>query len=404
MKVQNLSINGFKSAGIHCGIKKDRKKDLAIIYSEVPALVAGVFTKNKIKAAPVLLGMQRLKNGLCQAVIINSGNANACTGKQGLNHAKTMVELAENALGIKKGLAFVASTGVIGQPLPMDKIKKGIANVASKVSTDGWENAAQAIMTTDAFPKIAFEKCTIDGKEISMLGIAKGAGMIKPDMATMLSFIATDVNIERNALQKTLKMAVDNSFNCITVDGDTSTNDTVLVLANGFAKNPRLTSPDPRLAAFQAMIEKVCKKLAFMLVMDGEGATKFLEFKITGAKNNKDAKRVADTAANSLLVKTAFFGEDANWGRIMAAIGRAGVDVKEEKINIYFNDVPVVLNGQKAKGKGLKAEDIEKKASKAVKQKHICIKIELGLGKGSAIVWASDLSYEYVKINASYRT
>lgn len=406
MDFSNLCIAGFKAAGIQCGIKKDNKKDLALIYSEVPAVCAGVFTTNKIKAAPVLLDMQRIKKGLCQAIIINSGNANACTGKQGLKDAKEMAALTEKMLGIKKGLAFVSSTGVIGQPLPMDKIKKGITTIASHIShltsTYGWHDAEKAIMTTDAFPKIAFEKCRIDGKEISMLGIAKGAGMIKPDMATMLSFIATDANIERSALQKALKTAVARSFNSITVDGDTSTNDTVLAIANGFAGNKGVRSKDYK--SFCEILEKVCKKLAHMIVIDGEGATKFLEFKVTGTKNNEAAKRIADVVANSLLVKTAFFGEDANWGRIMAAIGRAGVDVKEENINIYFNEVPVVLNGQKAKGKGLKAKDIEKKATKAVKQKHICIRIGLGLGKGSSTVWASDLSYEYVKINASYRT
>ncbi|MBI5893322.1 MAG: bifunctional glutamate N-acetyltransferase/amino-acid acetyltransferase ArgJ [Deltaproteobacteria bacterium] len=401
MKPSNLSITGFKTAGIACGIKKDSGKDLALIYSEIPAVCAGVFTKNKIKAAPVLLDMQRIKKGLCQAVIINSGNANACTGKQGFKDAKAMVEMTEKALGIKKGLAFVSSTGVIGQNLPIDRIEQGIPKLVLSLSSKGWNDAVHAIMTTDAFPKIAIEKGKIDNKEVTVLGIAKGAGMICPNMATMLSFIATDVNIERNVLQKSLKTAVDNSFNSITVDGDTSTNDTVLVLANGFAGNKKIQGQGARgkgqdYEIFCKMLENVCKKLAFMLVMDGEGATKFLEFKITGAKNKIDAKKIAETVANSLLVKTAFFGEDANWGRIMAAIGRAGVDVKEEKINIYFNDVPVVIKGQGA--------NKEKEATKTVKQKHICIRIELGLGKGIAAVWASDLSYEYVKINASYRT
>ncbi|MBI5875303.1 MAG: bifunctional glutamate N-acetyltransferase/amino-acid acetyltransferase ArgJ [Deltaproteobacteria bacterium] len=382
-----------------CGIKKNGKKDLALIYSETPAVAAGVFTKNKIKAAPVLIDMQRIKKGLCQAVIINSGNANACTGKKGMDDAGRMVAAVEEGLGIKYGLAMVSSTGVIGQNLPIDKIEKGVPKLVSSLSSKGWNDAVHAIMTTDAFPKAVFEKCRIGGKEISVLGIAKGAGMICPDMATMLAFLATDAAIEQKTLQAMLKKAVDNSFNSITVDGDTSTNDTVLILANGKAGNEKIGSRVKGQGSrmFQEMLERVCLQLAKMIVMDGEGATKLLEFNVSGAKTDKDANKVAETVANSPLVKTAFFGEDANWGRIIAAIGRSGADVKEENINVYFNDVPVVMKGQGV-------EKIETKAAKAVKQKEICIRIEMGLGKGKNTVWASDLSYEYVKINASYRT
>jgi len=396
-----FSVPGFKAAGIACGIKKNGNKDLALIYSEVPAVAAAVFTTNKIKAAPVLIDIQRIKKGLCQAVIINSGNANACTGKKGMEDAARMAAAVEDALGIKKGLAMVSSTGVIGQGLPIDRIEKGIPKLVSSLLSKGWNDAVNAIMTTDAFPKVAFEKCRIGGKEITVLGIAKGAGMICPNMATMLAFIATDAAVERKALQAALKTAVDKSFNSITVDGDTSTNDTVLLLANGKAGNKKLRAPNSDPRTFYQMLEKICQSLAKMIVMDGEGATKLLEFNVSGAKTDKDAKKVAETVANSPLVKTAFFGEDANWGRIIAAIGRSGADVKEEKINIYFNDIAVVIKGQKARGKG---QEIERKAAKAVKEKEICIKIEMGLGKGKKTVWASDLSYDYVKINASYRS
>lgn len=403
-KLKSLSVPGFKATGISCGIKRNGNKDLALIYSEPPAVAAGVFTKNRVKAAPVLLDMQRLKKGLCQAVIVNSGNANACTGKKGMEDATRMLAAVENSLGIKKGLAMVASTGVIGQNLPIEKIEKGIPKLVSSLSSKGWNDAVHAIMTTDAFPKTAFEKCRIGGKEVSVLGIAKGAGMICPDMATLLAFIATDTAVEKKALQTALKAAVDKSFNSITVDGDTSTNDTVLLLANGYAGNKLLRRggvtpplPNSELQTFCGMLEKVCLKLAHMIVKDGEGATKFLEIKVKGAKKQADAKQAAMTVANSLLVKTAFFGEDANWGRIAAALGRAGVDVKEERLSLWFDDVPVVEKGSRGKGQGARL-------NKIIKKKDICLTIDLGMGKGEATVWTTDLSYEYVKINAAYRT
>jgi len=405
VKLSNLFVPGFKAAGIACGIKKNGNKDLALIYSEVPAVAAAVFTTNKIKAAPVLIDIQRIKKGLCQAVIINSGNANACTGKKGLDAAVKTVTLLEKQLGIKKGLVMVSSTGVIGEPLPIDKIKKGIPTLNSQLSTlnaaYGWGNAAEAIMTTDAFPKIVVEKGKVGDKEITILGIAKGAGMICPDMATMLAYIATDATIERKTLQTALNKAVDKSLNSITVDGDTSTNDTVLLLANGKAGNREVRSQESGVRSkdyktFRNMLERVCLKLAHMIVRDGEGATKFLEIKVKGAKTKMDAKQTAMTIANSLLVKTAFFGEDANWGRIMAAIGRAGIDVKSDRISIYFDNIPVVKKGN---GVGR-----DKEVSKIIKKRDICLTIDLGLGKTEKTVWASDLSYDYVKINASYRS
>jgi len=395
-----LFVPGFKAAGISCGIKRGGKKDLALIYSEVPATVAGVFTTNTVKAAPVIIDAERIKRGFCQAIIINSGNANACTGKRGLKDAREMVELTEKALGIKRGLAFVSSTGVIGEFLPMDKIKQGILTLNSELRTPnsvhGWQDAAEAIMTTDTFPKIAMEKGRVGGREVTILGIAKGAGMICPDMATMLAFLSTDVAIEQKTLQAALKTAVDNSFNCITVDGDTSTNDTVLILANGMAGNKQLTAHSSQLTVFYEMLEKVCLKLAHLIVRDGEGATKFLGFSVKGARTERDAECVARTVANSLLVKTAFFGEDANWGRIMAAIGRSGVKVDQARIDISFNGVPVVRKGI---GTGRDGD-----ASRVIKEKDIIVTIDLGLGKKDATIWTTDLSYDYVKVNAGYRS
>src|SRR3989304_4336784 len=344
VKLSNLFVPGFKAAGIACGIKKNGNKDLALIYSEVPAVAAAVFTTNKIKAAPVLIDIQRIKKGLCQAVIINSGNANACTGKKGLDAAVKTVTLLEKQLGIKKGLVMVSSTGVIGEPLPIDKIKKGIPTLNSQLSTlnaaYGWGNAAEAIMTTDAFPKIVVEKGKVGDKEITILGIAKGGNR--------------EVRSQESGVR----------------------------------------SKDYK--TFRNMLERVCLKLAHMIVRDGEGATKFLEIKVKGAKTKMDAKQTAMTIANSLLVKTAFFGEDANWGRIMAAIGRAGIDVKSDRISIYFDNIPVVKKGN---GVGR-----DKEVSKIIKKRDICLTIDLGLGKTEKTVWASDLSYNYVKINASYRS
>src|SRR3989304_832612 len=402
VKLSNLFVPGFKAAGIACGIKKNGSKDLALIYSETPAVTAGMFTKNKIKAAPVLLDMQMIKKGLCQAVIINSGNANACTGKKGMAAALKTASLLEKKVGIENGLAMVSSTGVIGELLPiMNGLEKGIPKLGNVLSVNGWSDSAEAIMTTDAFPKVAIEKGKIGGKEITILGIAKGAGMICPNMATMLAFIATNAAIERRTLQSALKKAVDKSFKCITVDGDTSTNDTVLILANGKAGNREVRSQESGVRSkdyktFCNMLERVCLKLAHMIVRDGEGATKFLEIKVKGAKTKMDAKQTAMTIANSLLVKTAFFGEDANWGRIMAAIGRAGIDVKSDRISIYFDNIPVVKKGN---GVGR-----DKEVSKIIKKRDICLTIDLGLGKTEKTVWASDLSYNYVKINASYRS
>jgi glutamate N-acetyltransferase/amino-acid N-acetyltransferase len=388
-----IFVQGFKAAGMPCGIKKDKKKDLALIYTETPAVVAGVFTKNKVKAAPVVIDIERIKEKKCNAVIINSGNANACTGKKGIKDAREMTSLAAKALGVKSDHVMVASTGVIGEPLPMDKIGRATSHLASGLSTSGWLEAAEAIMTTDTFPKVAMEEGRVGGRPVRVIGIAKGAGMIAPDMATMLAFVVTDAAIEKRTLQTLLRRAVNRSFNMITVDGDTSTNDMVLMLANGLAGNKRFKVQDSMFGIFQSMLDRLCLKLAHMIVKDGEGATKFLEIKVKGGRTEGDAVKAARAVANSLLVKTAFFGEDANWGRIMVALGSSGVDVDANRVNIYLGKLPIVRGGV-ATGRG-------KEAKRFMKERNIEVTIDLKMGDKGAVIWTTDLSCDYVKINAT---
>lgn len=401
MKILNVKecVPGFLVSGIRCGIKKKAgSRDLALIYSEIPASAAAVFTKNAVKAAPVILDMERIKSGKGRAIIVNSGNANACTGDDGLRKAKEMAKGIAKALKIKEEMVYVSSTGVIGEPLPVDKITSSIPELIKGLKPDVWKDAEDAIMTTDAFPKMAGVKIEISGKEVTVLGIAKGAGMIHPNMATMLCYIATDCAISPSLLDKALRKAVDLSFNSITVDGDTSTNDTVLVLANGAAGNRPLTSRSKDMKGFQAALNHVSLELAKMIVRDGEGATKVIEINIKGATSVAGAKKVANAIGRSNLVKTAFFGMDPNWGRIAAAAGYSGVKVVPEKMGIYFNDVQVVKNGLCVGG------EWEARAREAMKEKEVKVTVNLNLGKAEATVWASDLTYEYVKVNASYRS
>ena len=387
---------GFMASGIYAGIKRNKKPDLAIIYSEKDSVAAGVFTTNRVKAAPVILTQRQIKKGKIRAVVINSGNANACTGGQGMADAVEMVELAANALSIDKSLVCVASTGVIGELLPMDKIRPAINMATEKLSVDRSKEAAAAIMTTDTFLKEIAVKGKIGGKVVTIGGIAKGSGMIYPRMATMLAFIATDAVIEEVVLDGILKMAVDNSFNKITVDGDTSTNDMVICLANGMAGNNHLSGRD--LEKFQKMLGHVCAVLAKMIVKDGEGATKLVEIKVKGAKNDNDANKVGFAVANSNLVKTALFASDPNWGRIMAAIGYSGAYVREEDISISFGNIYLVK-----KGIGL-GKDFEKKVIGVMQNREYTITIDLNTGDGESAILTSDLSYDYVKINVAYRS
>ena len=398
LDTKNFSVAGYKAWGISSGIKKNEKKDLAIIYSDREASVAGVFTKNRVKAAPVLLDLARVKSGKGQVIIANSGCANACTGKRGLADARATAEAAASELGVRSDAVLVASTGVIGEFLPVGKVTTGIATAAGLLSATGWEQAAEAIMTTDIYPKLSIVQEEIGGKTVTIAGIAKGSGMIHPNMATMLCFIVTDASLSAPLLKKALLASTDKSFNSITVDGDTSTNDTILCMANGAAGNKRIAAGSREFKKFQAGLDAVARSLARQVVRDGEGATKFIEIEVRTAKNPGEAKRAAMTVAKSSLVKTALFGEDANWGRIMAALGYAGVEMDEARTDLYIGKTKLV-----EKGLGLgKAADRE--ASLALRQREVQLIIDLHKGKGSATVWTCDLSYEYVKINAAYRS
>jgi glutamate N-acetyltransferase / amino-acid N-acetyltransferase len=398
LDTKSFSVPGFKAWGIHCGIKKTDKKDLAIIYSDRDAAVAGVFTKNRVKAACVLLDASKVKSGKGQVIVANSGCANACTGKRGMADARATADIAARELGVSPEAVYLASTGVIGEFLPMQKLEAGIVTAAGLLSPAGWEQTAEAIMTTDLYPKLSIVQEEIGGKTITVAGIAKGSGMIHPDMATMLCFIMTDASIASPLLKKCLLASVETSFNSITVDGDTSTNDMILCMANGAAGNKRIAAGTREQKKFQACLDSVTRSLARQVVRDGEGATKFVEIVVRGAKNPAEAKRAAVTVAKSSLVKTALFGEDANWGRIMAALGYSGVEMDENRTDISIGKAKLV---EKGLGQG-KAADRE--AALALKQREVQITIDLHKGKAESTIWTCDLSNEYIKINAAYRS
>lgn len=387
---------GFMAAGISAGIKKTGAKDLGLILSETPANVAGVFTKNQVKAAPVLLDMDRIHSGVCRAVIVNSGNANCCTGDQGMRDALEMAKLAAGHLNIKDTSVLVSSTGVIGQFLPMEKIRAAAPSLAAALSPDGFADFATAIMTTDTRPKMLTRTVEAHGKSFSMVGVVKGAGMIRPDMATLLCYVCTDVGAESKFLQQALVKAVNGSFNRITIDGDTSTNDTVLLMANG--ASGLSVDDDGVRELFQAALDSMLAELAKMVVRDGEGVTKLVEIRVIGAASDEDAEKMAATVAHSSLVKTAFFGEDANWGRIIAALGRSGAALSPDGVDIAFNGVMLVKNGL---WRGAKAEA---DATLILKLSEFTVTIDVHAGEGSAFYWTCDFSIDYVKINADYRS
>ncbi|MBI4654747.1 MAG: bifunctional glutamate N-acetyltransferase/amino-acid acetyltransferase ArgJ [Nitrospirae bacterium] len=389
-----LRIPGFKLSGISVGIKKKRKKDLALIFSETPANVAGIFTTNKIKAAPVRLDIERLASKKGQAIIINSGNANACTGKQGLKDAEETADITAKELGISSSLVYVASTGIIGRTLPMHKIKKAIPILVKKLSLRSINDVASAMMTTDTFPKIFSKKVEINGATGILTGIAKGAGMISPNMATMLCFILTNISVKIEALDSALRIAADKSFNRLVIDNDMSTNDTVLIMANGILKNIPIGENSPLYNKFENALLEVTYNLSKMIARDGEGATKLIEVIVKGTKTETDAEKVARAIANSLLVKTAIYGKNPNWGRIMAAIGYAGIDIKEDKISIYLNNLKLVDTGI--------GTNMKNKARDAFSEKEITLTVDLGLGKKEAKILTCDLTEEYIKINARY--
>jgi glutamate N-acetyltransferase/amino-acid N-acetyltransferase len=387
------AAKGFQAGAVNCGIKGQGVLDLTMITSDIPATACGVFTTNKVCAAPVRVTREHVKTGKLQAVIVNSGIANAATGAPGLRNARAMAMRTKKALGLPtEKLVAVCSTGSIGKQLPIEKIVAGIDALSGRISHTGGHLAAKGIMTTDTVPKEMCVKIILDGAEVYVGGIAKGAGMIFPNMATMLSFITTDADISANLLRKALKSAVDKSFNCISVDGDRSTNDTVLVMANGLAGNRKIVSAGRDFYAFCCALDFVTEMLAKKIVQDGEGATKFVEVVVEGAKSDADAKLAGNAVANYNLLKVALYGENPNWGRIMAAVGASGAAVVEEKISVR-------LSGREAVRNGLAGAACIEELKQVFKEKNIQIKIHLGLGKGKARVWTCDFSHAYVDIN-----
>ena len=397
MKPETYRVPGFLANGIHTGIKTNGCRDLALIFSTRPATAAGVFTTNCFKAAPVLLDMERIRTGVAQAVVANSGIANAATGSEGFADALAVSRAVSRELGIADDLVLVASTGVIGHRLPLPKIEAGMRGLVAGLHADGIPDAEAGIMTTDRFPKIASRKGVIGQQEVTLCGIAKGAGMIEPRMATMLAFIITDAVIGREALESVFRQSVDSSFNAISVDGCMSTNDTALILANGFAGNPEITKRSKTLGCFGEMLSSLLAELARGLVRDGEGATKVIEITVEESKTTRDARRVAYAIANSNLVKTAFFGGDPNWGRIISAAGSVGIDLPVNRVRLFFEDVPIFAGGKGICGR-------EEELAGIMKQTEIRVRIGLGMGRRCWTVCASDLSFDYVKINAHYHT
>lgn len=394
---------GFSAAGIACGLKQSGKPDMALISSDRPCACAATFTTNVFAAAPVIFDrdlLARTRGNGIRAVVINAGNANAVTGEQGLRDAAEMARATETALNLPADSAFVMSTGVIGHPLPMDTVRAGISAAAKQVSPVGFSAAAEAIMTTDTVPKTVFLQMELGGRTISLAGMAKGSGMIHPNMATMLAVITTDAPVAAADLQKSLHRAVEISFNRISVDGDTSTNDTVLVLANGAAGGENLRGDE--LVQFAGALENVCVRLAKKIARDGEGATKLVEIRVTGAQSETDAVRAAETIATSPLSKTALFGNDPNWGRFLAAVGRSGAQVDPARASLWLaaGDTRMQLVGA---GQPL-AFDAAAMSAALAANTDIFITVDLGIGTAEAVYWTCDLSYKYVEINAEYHT
>ena len=406
MKVINngtiTDVKGFKATGMTAGLKKSGRKDLALIYSEEKAVAAAVFTQNLVKAAPILLNMKNIKSENIQAIIINSGNANACTGEEGYHNAFRMTEIISGKLNLLPSEVLIESTGIIGVQLDMDKIEKGLKKIVDKLDTDGGYDAGEAIMTTDTFPKNIAVKIKIDGKEVTIGGVAKGSGMIHPDMATMLSFLTTDVSIEKELLQKAFSGSSDKTYNMISVDGDTSTNDMAGILANGAARNKKITDENSEdYKIFKEALDYVNEELAKLIAKDGEGATKLIEVTTKNAKTEKDARKVAKSVITSSLFKAAVFGSDPNWGRILCAVGYSGAELSVNNVDIFIKGqkdmVQVAKNGMGIKFK----EDV---AEKILGEEKVGVIIDLHDGDFDAVAWGCDLTYDYVRINADYRT
>jgi len=398
MTERNFIVPGFLANGVSAGIKETGAKDLSLIYSEAPARVAGFFTTNAFPAAPVIVCRERIKKGFAQAILANSGNANAATGEAGVQDALAMSQCLSGKMKIADELVLVASTGVIGHPLPLEKIEKGMPGLIEGLHPGGIMAAEEAIMTTDRFPKIACERGQIGGREITVCGIAKGAGMIQPHMATMLAFFMTDADIATPVLEQAFHYAVTRSFNAATVDGCMSTNDTALILANGRAGNRTIASVRSRsFLAFRKILVQAAIKLARDMVRDGEGATKILEIIVEEARTEREGRKMAYAIANSNLVKTAFYGGDPNWGRIIAAAGAVGIPLPVAEVELYLEEVPLFR-------KGLKVAGNEKILAEIMGREEIRIIFRAGMGNSSCRIFASDLGFDYIKINAHYHT
>ena len=385
---------GFLAGSAYCGIKASNtgRPDIALIYSPYPTVAGGTFTTNKVKAAPVRISAVNLRAPDVRAIVANSGNANACTGVGGIETAKRMTRATAAALGLKDKQVMVCSTGRIGVPLPIEKMEATIARMPEALGPEGSQAAAEAIMTSDTYAKSIAVEFEIDGKKVRIGGIAKGAGMIDPNMATMLCFVTTDAVIEKQVLQQALSVSVEQSFNRITIDGDMSTNDSVIILANGQAENPTLVSPSPQLDTFQRALDHVTQSLAQLIVEDGEGVTKFVEVHVNGAASFSDARRAAEAVAKSTLTKCAWFGGDPNWGRIMDAIGYSGAKMREELVDIYYDGVVAVKGGVASSTPFSKLQEI-------VAAKRFTITIDLHLGSAEYTVYTTDLSTDYVTLN-----
>lgn len=390
---------GFVAAGVRCGLRKgnDDRPDLALILSEVPAVAAGVFTTNRVKAAPVLLSREHLRSGVARAIVANAGVANACTGERGLADAERMAAVTGEALGVPAGEVIVASTGVIGDYLEMEAVEAGIREAAAQLSRTGGALAATAITTTDTITKERAVRFNVGGRTVTIGGMAKGSGMIRPNMATMLCFLTTDAAIETAALQQALESAVSRSFNMITVDNDTSTNDCAVILANGAAGNDPIRAGTGEFRLFEKALEEVCVHLAKLIARDGEGATRLLEVAVQGGASDREARLAALAVAGSNLVKAAVFGCDPNWGRIMAALGYSGAEFHDGRVRVYLGPLKLVENG-------LSAGFDEGLARSLLGQKDVRLDIDLGAGWCQAVAWGCDLTCDYVKINGSYRS
>lgn len=394
--IKQIIVPGFSFSGIKSGIKESGGEDLALIYSETPAVIAGVFTTNRIKAAPVKLALKKISSNKGQAIIINSGNANACTGKQGDKDAREVNTELARKLGLPSEMVYVSSTGIIGRPLPVNKIKNALPKLIDNLSPLSLNRAATAIMTTDTFPKLVSKRIRIGNKTGTIAGIAKGAGMIRPDMATMLCFLFTDISLNAKPLDSALRKAVNRSLNRLTIDNETSTNDTAMLMSNGKLGNTPITKSSPYYRKFENALSDVTYELSRMIAEDGEGATKIIEVVVKGARSESDAEKAASAIANSMLVKTAVYGRDPNWGRVISAAGASGAKLVESKINIFFNTVKLVSNGI---GTGM-----EREAATLLSSREIRITVDLGAGKQSAKILTCDLTEKYIEINAHYTT